>query len=261
MFPLFAPREEVLHKHSGLLISRILLAVALFIVAALLIADSHEIEETTSDASEEATTDLAEGEQADEDTADTEAVEINPVSVEAGALLAADGCNTCHGEDGNTSIANYGNLAGQNERYLYQQLVLIKSKSREITVMGIVLNEIDDDGLRSLAMYYASLPGRIGQANPEKDLALGESIYRGGILEKEVAACTACHAPTGNGNLLAGFPRVSGQTVQYLELQLKAYREGERTSDEEYGGMMRDIAKKLTDGEISAVANYMTGLY
>ena len=260
-----------MHKHSGLLISRILLVVALFIVAALLIADSHEIEETTSDASEEATTDLAEGEQADEDPADTEAVEIDPISVEAGALLAADGCNACHGEDGNTSVATNGNLAGQNERYLYQQLVLIKSKSREITVMGKVLieidddgnvvKEIDDDGLRSLAMYYASLPGRIGQANPEKDLALGESIYRGGILEKEVAACTACHAPTGNGNLLAGFPRVSGQTVQYLELQLKAYREGERTSDEEYGGMMRDIAKKLTDGEISAVANYMTGLY
>ena len=236
-----APREEVLHKHSGLLFTRVLLAFALFVVAALIIADSHLLEETASEESEEEV--------------------IDPVSIEAGAILAADGCTACHGEDGNTNIPEYGNIAGQNARYLYQQLVLIKSKSREITLMANTLEDLDDDGLRSLAMYYSSLDGRIGQALPEKDLELGRLIYRGGILEKEVAACTACHGPSGNGNLLAGFPRVSGQPVEYLENQLKAYREGERTSDEEYGGMMRDIAEKLTDSEISAVANYMTGLY
>ena len=249
-----------MHKQFGLLISRALIGVAFFVVALLIFADSHETEESVGD-SEDAGTDLT-AEVQDESVAENlEADIIDPISIEAGALLAETLCTACHGTDGNSNNPTNGNLAGQNERYLYQQIVLIKSLVREVPTMNISLENLDDDDMLSLAMYYASLEGRIGQANPAIDLKLGESIYRGGILEKEVAACTACHAPNGNGNLLAGFPRISGQTVQYLEAQLKAYREGERTTDEEYGGMMRDIAKKLTDGEIRAVANYMTGLY
>lgn len=249
-----------MRKHSGRLISRTLLGLVVFVIAVLIIADSHEQEESTMDESEDTAIAVEEDALAGDESAEEEEV-IDPVSIEAGALIAADSCIACHGEDGNTVVPAYGNIAGQNARYLYQQLVLIKSNERDILLMKNTLNEIDDDGLRSLAMYYSSLDGLIGQANPETDLELGEAIYRGGILDKEVAACTACHGPFGNGNFLAGFPRVSGQTVEYLEEQLRAYREGERTSDEEYGGMMRDIAKKLTDGEISAVANYMTGLY
>ena len=260
MSPLYAPKEEVLRKHSEQLISRILLGLVVLVIAALIIADSHQQEDTTSDENEDATVGVEEETLAGDDAVAEETV-IDPVSVEAGALIADELCSTCHGDEGNTTTPAHGNLAGQNVRYLYQQLKLIKSRERVIALMPKTLDDIDDDGLRSLAMFYASKPGLIGQANPEKNLDLGEAIYRGGILDKEVAACTACHGPFGNGNFLAGFPRVSGQTVEYLEEQLRAYREGERTTDEEYGGMMRDIAKKLTDGEISAVANYMTGLY
>lgn len=249
-----------MRKHSGRLISRTVIGLVVFVIAALIIADSHEQEETTIDDSESAAIDVEEDTLAGDESVAEEKV-IDPVSIEAGALIAAESCTTCHGDEGNTGTPAYGNLAGQNARYLFQQMVLIRSNERNIVLMKNTLKEIDDDGLRSLAMYYSSLPGLIGQANPEEDLELGEAIYRGGILDKEVAACTACHGPFGNGNFLAGFPRVSGQTVEYLEEQLRAYREGERTSDEDYGGMMRDIAKKLTDGEISAVANYMTGLY
>ncbi len=242
-----------MHKQFGLLISRALIGVVFFVVAMLILADSHETDESVGESE-----DMAQDEVVAENL---EAEVIDPVSIEKGALLAETLCTACHGADGNSNNPTNGNLAGQNERYLYQQIVLIKSLVREVPTMNISLENLDDDDMLSLAMYYSSLEGRIGQANPALDLELGESIYRGGILDKEVAACTACHAPNGNGNLLAGFPRISGQTVQYLEAQLKAYREGERTTDEEYGGMMRDIAKKLTDGEIRAVANYMSGLY
>ncbi|MYI76770.1 MAG: c-type cytochrome [Gammaproteobacteria bacterium] len=260
MSPLYASKEELLRKHSGHLISRIFLGLVVFVIAALIIADSHEQEEATIDESEDAIVAVEEDPLAEDDSAAEEEV-IDPVSVEAGALIAAENCIACHGTEGNTNIPANGNLAGQNVRYLYQQLKLIKSHERFISVMEKSLEDVDDDGLHSLAMFYSSKPGLVGQANPETDLELGEAIYRGGILDKEVAACTACHGPFGNGNFLAGFPRVSGQTVPYLIEQLRAYREGERTTDDEYGGMMRDIAKKLTDGEISAVANYMTGLY
>ena len=251
-----------MHSQFGILMTRLLLVVALFVIAVLIIADTHDLEENGVEGQGTPPNEVTDTPSIDgEATPSPEEPTIDPVSVERGALIAADQCVACHGVDGNANIPTNGNLAGQNERYLYRQLLMIQSKAREIPTMNISLEGIDDDGLLSLAMYYASLPGRIGQANPDQDIALGESIYRGGILEKEVAACTSCHAPNGNGNFLAGFPRVSGQTVQYLEAQLKAYREDERTTDEDYGGMMRDIARKLTDGEISAVANYMTGLY
>ena len=181
------------------------------------------------------------------------------IDTEVGRSLSAS-CTACHGNDGNALQAENSNLAGQNEKYLFRQLQMIQSEEREIVVMKGLLNAFDDGDLRNIAAYYASLPGRIGQSNPE-GLEEGEAIYRGGILEKKVAACTACHAPNGNGNMLAGFPRVSGQTVEYTVAQLKAYREQERTTDEDYGGMMRDIAARLTDSEIEALANYMTGLY
>lgn len=183
----------------------------------------------------------------------------NDVSIERGEALSPP-CQACHGTDGNATVPEYSNIAGQNEKYLLKQLRLIQSKEREIVLMIGQLDRLSDDDLKSLAKYYASLPGLIGQAKTDT-LELGETIYRAGIKEKEVPACTACHSPYGSGNFLAGFPRVSGQTVPYLVVALKQYRDETRTSDEDVNGMMRDIAKKLTDEEIEAVANYMTGLY
>jgi cytochrome c553 len=74
-----------------------------------------------------------------------------------------------------------------------------------------------------------------------------------------VAACTACHSPTGQGNALATFPRLAGQWAEYTEAQLKAFRVGERKNDGE-SKMMRLSAMDLNDREIAAVASYLAGL-
>ncbi len=169
-------------------------------------------------------------------------------------------CGACHGADGKGIAANYPNLAGQNERYLLAQLRLIQSGKRPAPLMaGQLIGKTDQD-LEDLSAFYASLPGSVGQTSGD-ELALGEKIYRAGILDKEVSACTACHTPRGIGNPPAGFPRISGQSVDYVIAQLTAYREGERTSDEDYGGMMRQVAAHMNDGEIRAVAKYIYGLH
>ncbi len=219
-------------------------------------ADTEEPESTDI-----ALSDLLDTEETGAETVEEPVVAVDPSipNVAAGRALAA-ACSACHGSDGNAPIPEYSNLAGQGEKYLYKQLKLIQSGDREIPLMAGQLTAMDDHDLRDMAAYYASLPGRIGQSS-EEDLELGEAIYRGGIMDKQVAACTACHAPNGNGNSLAGFPRLSGQPVEYTIAQLKAYREGDRTSDEYVSGMMRDVAAKLTDTEIEALANYITGLY
>jgi cytochrome c553 len=171
-------------------------------------------------------------------------------------------CSACHGQDGATGLdPTYPNLAGQNEKYLFDQLKMIQSNTRNIVLMTGQLTGKSDQDLSNLAAYYASLPGKISQASGDDEaISRGERIYRGGIARKGVAACTACHNPKGTGNAQAGFPRISGQPAAYTIVQLTAYRERTRATDENVGGMMRGIAEGLTDTEIALVADYIQGL-
>ena len=183
----------------------------------------------------------------------------DPAAGEAQALV----CAACHGQDGATGLdPTYPNLAGQNERYLLNQLMLIRDGGRNIPLMAGQLTAKSDQDLEDLAAYYASLPGKVGQAQgDDASLARAEGIYRGGIAAKGVAACSACHSPSGNGNTPAGYPDIGGQPSAYTVAQLTAYREGTRTTDEAYGAMMRGVAQGLTDKEIAVLADYVQGLH
>ena len=191
--------------------------------------------------------------------AQEQAADASVPDAEAGRALAAP-CVACHGEDGNSLVPSYPSIAGQNVRYLVRQMTMIRDGTRPAPLMAGQMDGYSDAEIADLAAFYAGQTAAVGQADPE-NIELGEAIYRGGLLHKQVAACTACHAPDGSGNALAGFPRVSGQQVDYVIDQLRAYREGERTTDEDYYGMMRQTAVNLTDGEIRAVANYLFGLH
>ncbi len=182
-------------------------------------------------------------------------------NADAGEAQAA-ACGACHGQDGATPIdPTYPNLAGQNERYLFNQLQMIQDNTRNIPLMAGQLNGKSEQDLADLAAYYASLPGKLSQASGDDEaIAKAASIYRAGIARKGVAACSACHSPDGSGNAQAGFPRLSGQPAAYTTAQLKAYRERNRATDETYGGMMRGVAEGLTDTEIALVADYLQGL-
>lgn len=171
-------------------------------------------------------------------------------------------CAACHGQDGASGLdGTYPNLAGQNEKYLLKQLQLIQTGDRYIPLMVGQLDGKTEQNLADMAAYYASLPGKLGQAaGDDEQIARAEMIYRGGIAKKNVAACSACHSPQGMGNAQAGFPRLSGQPSEYIIAQLTAYRESERGTDEYVGGMMRDTAHGLTDGEIAALADFIQGL-
>lgn len=181
---------------------------------------------------------------------------------DAGKAQAAP-CAACHGQDGASPIApTYPVLAGQNEKYLLRQLEMIQSGERQVQLMAGQLTGKSEQDLADLAAYYASLPDKVVATDADEEtLDLAEGIYRGGIIEKGVAACSSCHAPSGNGNGPAGFPDVGGQPNDYVVAQLTAYREGQRATDEAYGGMMRGVASRLTDTEIEALAAYLRGLH
>jgi cytochrome c553 len=121
---------------------------------------------------------------------------------------------------------------------------------------GILTGRTDQD-LADLAAYYSAQKVTIGATDPEL-LDLGRQIYRAGIAAKGVAACSACHSPTGAGNAQAAFPALSGQHADYVIAQLKAYRTETRTNGQAM--MMQQVAALMSDKEIEAVASYVQGL-
>lgn len=187
--------------------------------------------------------------------------------VESGAAKVA-ACASCHGNDGNSMVPVWPKLAGIGEKYIFQQLLLIKNKERVIVEMTGLLDASTEQDLWDMAAYYnkqgRSLSGAeeiklVNVSDPSEALAMGERVYRAGNLKSGVAACTGCHAPSGAGNGPAGYPALGGQHADYIEKQLLAYRRGERRSGAN-AQIMQGVAQYLSDDEIKAVANYIAGL-
>ena len=186
----------------------------------------------------------------------------------AAGMLKTASCAGCHGQEGNSAIASFPKLAGLGEKYLTAQLRHIKAGERVIVEMTGLLDYMTDQDLQDMAAYYNSkniqISGAkeitlIGMNDPQKVLKLGENLYRAGNIKTGVAACVACHSPSGKGNGPAGYPALGGQYAEYTEKQLLAYRSGERNSGAN-AKIMQGVAKALSDKEIKALANYISGL-
>ncbi|MGI9323279.1 MAG: c-type cytochrome [Pseudomonadales bacterium] len=178
-------------------------------------------------------------------------------SVTKGKALTGT-CVACHAEDGNSPVSAFPKIAGQTRQYLLKQMLDIQSGARPVPVMVGMLDNLSAQDLADIAAFYASQQASYGAAAAEL-VAAGETIYRTGIKRKQIAACTACHSPTGKGNGPAGFPALAGQWPEYTEMQLKAFRAGERHNDGD-SQMMQGTAEDMNDKEIAAVAAYIYGL-
>ena len=180
-----------------------------------------------------------------------------------GSSLVAT-CAACHGNDGNSINTDWPSLAGQNQKYLYDQLVYFVNGERKNALMTAVipyLKTLSSDELFDIAAFYAESSASVGQADSDVDLlALGESLYRAGDLSRGIPACTACHSLYGEGNIQAGFPKISGQQKGYLISTLKEYRSQTRNAGN-YALVMQAASANLKDDDIEALANYMHGLY
>lgn len=179
-------------------------------------------------------------------------------NADAGKALSVT-CGACHGADGNSMNPQWPSLAGQNASYLERQLKAFKSSDRQNPLMGPQAMALSDQDIADLAAYFSGQDIKGGTANPELAPA-GERLYRGGNLEANIAACAACHGPTGAGNPAASYPALAGQHADYTIAQLKAYREGSRKTDSAMNQMMRGVAARMTDAEMAAVASYIQGL-
>ena len=164
-------------------------------------------------------------------------------------------CAACHGADGNSGTPANPKLAQQHPEYLVKQLQEFKSGKRPSPIMQPLAAQLSDGDMKNIAAWVTSKKAKLGFAKDKELVAMGERIYRGGIADRQVAACAGCHSPNGAG-LPSQFPRLSGQHADYTAAQLTAFREGVRKN----GPIMMQVAAKMNDREIRAVADYIAGL-
>ncbi len=179
-------------------------------------------------------------------------------SVEAGKQKSLT-CSACHGADGNSVNPDWPRLAGQNQRYLIEQLEDFKEGNRQNALMTPQAMMLSRQDMEDLAVFYEAQKAGHGEADRAL-VPLGEQIYRAGVMKEAVIpACYACHGPNGHGVAPAGYPALGGQHASYTEAQLRAFRSGERRTDPDQ--QMRNVAARLSDEEIIAVASYIQGLH
>ena len=179
-------------------------------------------------------------------------------SAEAGKAKSLT-CTACHGQEGNSVNPVWPSIAGQSATYTVTQLQAFKDGLRSDPLMSSQAMLLSAEDMRNVAVYFESLPKAAMSVADPGAVSRGQALYRGGNSENGVAACMACHGPTGRGNPAAGYPAVSGQHATYTEKQLRDYATAARQSDGRTG-IMRDIAARLDEKDIVSIASYMQGL-
>jgi cytochrome c553 len=164
-------------------------------------------------------------------------------------------CAACHGADGNSGTPVNPKLAQQHPEYTVKQLQEFKSGKRANAVMSGMAATLSDADMKNIAYWLASKTAKPGFAKDKELVVLGERIYRGGIADRQIAACAGCHSPNGAG-IPAQYPRVGGQHADYTAAQLTGFRDGIRKN----ALQMTQVAAKLNDREIKAVSDYIAGL-
>lgn len=171
-------------------------------------------------------------------------------------------CQGCHGPDGNSLGPDWPNLAEQHADYLSKQLHNFQSGARKDPTMTGMAATVNDEDIKDITAYFSGQKiNREAIAGEEFDpqlLLVGKKIYKGGNLYSGVPACAGCHGSNGVGNAPGKFPRLDGQNITYVTKQLKDFAAATRSNDPR--AIMQNIAARLSDKEITAVATYIRSL-
>ena len=153
-------------------------------------------------------------------------------------------CFSCHGASGISSFSGIPHLAAQPSLSIVYQLIQFKEKRRvggDMESMAMTLNEQD---MRDIAAYFASLPPPPAKSADEAKVALGQKISQQNY-------CQSCHGAQLQGQ--KHVPRLAGQDTKYFITQLKNIRSAVRV---DMDGTMGSAARNLTDDDIQALAEF-----
>ena len=162
----------------------------------------------------------------------------------------AELCIACHGEGGISRTENIPSLAGQPDQFTQWQLVFFRAGTRKNEQMQPIVAQLDNDDIRNLGAYFASLTPPKAKSDDNPDLS------RKGAQAAAGRRCASCHTDNYTGT--KAIPRLAGQRQEYLVKALHDYKSGVRSG----GGMaaMANVAYSLSEEEIEALAHYLAHL-
>lgn len=169
--------------------------------------------------------------------------------------IVAGSCFLCHGMQGESATELSPRLAAQNANYVAKQLANFKGGERKSSAMQPMVAALTPQDMRALGLYFSRQKSEPHPTSNARLAAQGMFIYRQGGKATEVAACIGCHGERGHGT--ENLPRLAGQVASYLATQLKNFGARVRTND---NAVMHTIATRMTEEEIVAVAEYLSGL-
>jgi cytochrome c553 len=164
-------------------------------------------------------------------------------------------CKGCHGAEGISFVDLIPNLAGQNSGYTAKQLRDFQSGARTHQIMSAISRSVTATELADISAYFAGL--KIMQGDGSGDNPAAEKLFRNGDSAKGIPACTGCHGEEGKAPVKPSYPVIGGQHTEYLRVQLFHFRGGDRSNSPD--GIMNKAARNLTEHEIDALAEYLSG--
>jgi cytochrome c553 len=175
-------------------------------------------------------------------------------SVDAADIAAgkekAEMCAGCHGENGISQMENAPSLAGQLDQFIQWQLVFFRAGARKNEQMQPIVEQLNNEDIRNLGAYFASLTPPKGPTDNDPDLsAKGKQAAAG-------RGCASCHTDTYAGTKAVA--RIAGQREEYLVKALNDYKSGVRSGGAQ--AAMADVAYPLSEEEITALAHYLAHL-
>ena len=195
------------------------------------------------------------GVDANDDSADSIKLRIgsgNPVAGKDKSQL----CQGCHGEVGISAETQIPKLAGQYGKYIAKQLRNYQAGTRTHKIMNAMAATINNDDLADIAAYFSSQQKMKGNGS---DNQIGQNLFVNGDISRMLVACINCHGVNGKGLTpnTSTFPVIGGQHKDYLRIQLNNFKKGDRTNSP--NSIMNRITKTLTDAEIEALVEYISG--
>ncbi len=166
-----------------------------------------------------------------------QAAAAEPVGDRENGQLVARQCRTCHGMDGVAKLPIAPNIGGEPTEYLVRQLVAFRDGERYHEMMSVVASGLDDKAITDVAAWYSGHQATAGLLATVNADDAPES-------------CVGCHGIDGLAEI-EDAPNLAGETVMYIDTQLKAFRTGKR-----YHDIMSSIAADLSDDEIRAAAQW-----
>ncbi|WP_456621507.1 MULTISPECIES: c-type cytochrome [unclassified Bradyrhizobium] len=168
----------------------------------------------------------------------------------AAGKAKAEICAGCHGDNGVSQMENIPSLAGQPDQFLQWQLVFFRAGSRKNEQMQPIVEEINNEDIRNLGAYFASLTPPKAAEDNDPDLS------RKGAQAAAGRRCASCHTDTYAGTKAVA--RLAGQREEYLVKALNDYKTSQRVGGA--GAAMADVAYSLSEEEITALAHYLAHL-